>query len=279
LFHLSELFPALLLESNFTDRREIMKHLDRRRAEGFGALADRYERTRPSYPAELIAWLSRDGPGTAVDVGCGTGRVALLLATAGWNVVGIEPDKRMAAIARSHGIQVIVSTFEQWKPPRNDFDLVAAGTSWHWVDPAIGYDKAASVLRSNGRLAIFRNSYQYDAGITAIIELNLRRHTPHLLSDCVPLGTAGPNYFDSHRKDIEHRRDLFTDLEHRAFRHERVVTVQDWIEELTTHSPIMLLDATVADHLLADLASQVTSEAGNNVHIVHETHCLLAKRR
>ncbi len=257
-----------------------MEYLDRRRAEGFGALADRYERTRPSYPADLIAWLSRDGPGTAVDVGCGTGRVAALLAAAGWSVIGIEPDQRMAAIARSHGVAVIVvSTFEEWRPPRGDLDLVTAGTAWHWVDPRIGYDRAASTLRSGGSLAIFRNSYRYDADIAAIIDRNLRRYAPHLLTDCVPLGTADPNRIDSHREEVGRRSDLFASLEHRAFRHERVVTVEDWIEDLTTHSPIMLLDAVVADQLLADLAGQVTSEVDNNVHIVHETRCLLARRR
>lgn len=259
---------------------EIMEHLDRRRAEGFGALADRYERTRPSYPADLIAWLSRDGPGTAVDVGCGTGRVTALLAAAGWNVIGIEPDRRMAAIARSHGVAVIVvSTFEQWRSPRGDFDLVAAGTAWHWVDPAIGCDKAASALRAGGSLAIFRNSYRYDADIAAIIDRNLRRYAPHLLAGCVPLGTADPNGIESHREDVERRSDLFAGLEHRAFGHERVVTAEDWIAELTTHSPVMLLDAVVRDRLLADLAGQARSEVGNDVHIVHETHCLVARRR
>jgi SAM-dependent methyltransferase len=214
-----------------------------------------------------------------VDVGCGTGRVAVLLAAAGWKVIGIEPDQRMAAIARSRGVAVTVSTFEQWRTPRGDFDLVAAGTAWHWVDPRIGYDRAASALRTGGRLAIFRNSYRYDADIAAIIDRNLRRHAPDLLTDCVPLGTADPNRIDSHREEIERRSDLFAGLEHRAFRHERLATVEDWIEELTTHSPIMLLDGIVADQLLDDLASQVTSEVGDNVHIVHETHCLLARRR
>lgn len=255
-----------------------MKYLDRRRAEGFGARADRYERVRPSYPAELVAWLSRDGMGAAVDVGCGTGRVAVLLAAAGWNVIGIEPDQRMAAIARSHGVGVTVSTFERWQPPRSDFALVASGTAWHWVDPAVGYDRAASALRSGGSLAIFRNSYRYDAEVRAIIERNLRRHAPHLLTGCVPLGTADPNRVDSHVADLERRGDLFGPPEHRAFRHERVVTVDDWIEELTTHSPIMLLDATVAGRLLADLAGQVRSEVGDSVHIAHETHCLVARR-
>jgi SAM-dependent methyltransferase len=173
---------------------------------------------------------------------------------------------------------VMVSTFEQWAPPRHDFDLVAAGTAWHWVDPEIGYDKAGSVLRPGGRLAIFRNSYRYDADVAAIIERKLRLHAPHLLSDCVPLGTADPDRMDSHRQAVESREDLFSGVEHRAFEHERLVTVGDWIAELATHSPIMLLDSLVADRLLSDLASDIRSEVGESVHIVHATHALLARR-
>src|SRR5262245_9522874 len=175
----------------------------------------------------------------------------------------------MAAIARSHGVAAIVSTFEQWSP-RSDFDLVAAGTAWHWVDPTIGYDRAASALRSGGSLAIFRNSYRYEAVIAAIIDRNVRRYAPHLIADCVPLGTADPNRTDSHRGAVERRSDLFASIEHRAFRHERMVTLEGWIEELTTHSPLMLLDDVVADDFLADLADQVTSEVGDNVRIMHE---------
>ncbi len=256
-----------------------MEYLDRRRAEGFGALADRYDRTRPSYPAELIAWLSRDGPGSAVDVGCGTGRVAILLAAAGWNVIGIEPDPRMAAIARARGIAVTVSTFEQWRPPHSNFNLVAAGTAWHWIDPTGGYDRVASSLRSGGSLAIFRNSYRYDRDVAAMIKRNLRRHARHLLAGCVPFGTGRHDRIASHRAAIERRNDLFAGVEHVTFAHERLLTIENWMDELTTHSPVMFLDGVVADQLLSDLAHGVASEVGNHVHIVHETCCLFARRR
>ncbi len=104
----------------------------------------------------------------------------MLLAAAGWEVIGVEPDERMAEIARAQGLEVTVSTFEQWKPPRGSYDLVASGTAWHWVDPTVGYDTAASVLRSGGGLAIFRNRYQYDSDVTGVIADVLRRHAPHL---------------------------------------------------------------------------------------------------
>jgi SAM-dependent methyltransferase len=104
---------------------------ERGRAEGFGALAATYDQTRPSYPIDLVNWLSKMGTGSAVDVGCGTGRVASLLADAGWSVIGVEPDERMAEIARAHGIQVVVAPFEECVLPRSDYDLVCSGTAWH----------------------------------------------------------------------------------------------------------------------------------------------------
>ena len=113
-------------------------HTERGRAEGFGVLAGAYDETRPSYPSEFIDWLSQNGTGTAVDLGCGTGRVAGLLADSGWSVTAVEPDERTAHIARARGFEVVSAPFENCTLPRSDYDLLCCGTAWHWVDPAVG---------------------------------------------------------------------------------------------------------------------------------------------
>ena len=256
-----------------------MDYQDRYRAEGFGSLADQYERTRPSYPVELIERLSLGVPGTAVDVGCGTGRVAILLGKAGWKVIGIEPDQRMAEVARSHGVNVIGTTFEQWDSPHNGIDLITAGTSWHWVDPNLGYDKAAFVLRPGGTLAIFRNSYHYAPPVSEIIESVLKLYAPHLLSNCVPLGTDISNRIESHRDEIESRGDLFENIEYRVFKHERRVSVDEWVAEIATHSPIMSLGDFIAEKLCSELSGKTESKVGNIIRIEHDTHALIVKRR
>jgi hypothetical protein len=115
--------------------------------------------------------------------------------------------------------------------------------------------------------------------VAAVIDRKLRLHAPHLLSDCVPLGTADPNRMDAHREALGSREDLFSGLEHRVFEHERLVAVGDWIAELTTHSPVMLLDGLVAKQLLAELAGEVESEVGETVHIAHATYAVRARRR
>jgi len=142
-------------------------HQERARAESFGSEVDRYDRLRPSYPPELVAWLTEGGPGTAVDVGCGTGQVARLLLAAGWAVVGVEPDERMAARAAERGVPVEVARFEEWEPSVHDVDLVCSGQAWHWVDPEQGARRAAELLRPGGRLAVFWNAYRYETNVAS----------------------------------------------------------------------------------------------------------------
>jgi SAM-dependent methyltransferase len=135
-------------------------HLQRQAAEGFGADAGRYDRARPTYPADLVARIIAASPGRRVlDAGCGTGISARLLAAAGCQVLGVDPDLRMAERARQAGTEVEIAKFEDWDPTGRTFDAVTAAQAWHWVDPAAGAAKAAAALRPGGRLAVFWNAF------------------------------------------------------------------------------------------------------------------------
>jgi hypothetical protein len=185
----------------------------------------------------------------------------------------------MADIARAHGIKVVVAPFEQCVLPRGDYDLVCSGTAWHWIDPAVGYDIAAALLRCGGRVAVFRNSYIYDPRVASVIDAALRRHAPNLLDDCIPLGTASQALVESHAQEMTERSDLFAELHRRTFVHDRVVTANDWITELETHSPIASLDRVTREQLLGELVHGVTLSTGDHLRIRHETPCVAATRR
>src|SRR5207302_3315261 len=75
-------------------------HEDRQRAGSFGEDAAQYDRARPSYPTELVDALMVDQPRRVLDVGCGTGIAARLLAERACAVLGVEADPRMAEVAR-----------------------------------------------------------------------------------------------------------------------------------------------------------------------------------
>ena len=256
--------------------REVFR--DRRRAESFGPSAELYDAARPTYPDELIEWLSESGPGVAADVGCGTGRVARLLADAGWRVVGVEVDERMADVARSHGIDVDVSSFERWEP-EDRFDLIASGQAWHWIDPDVGYRRAAELLRPGGRLALFWNSYRYDIPTQAVLEETLDRHAPALLTDSVPFGTSSPDHAALDAEAMRRSSPWFEEPEFRSFAHGRMQSTDEWLADMRTHSPMAMLDPAVRVALLDDLRSSLAGLNGGHLHVEYETRATAARRR
>jgi hypothetical protein len=97
---------------------ERQPHRHRQVAESFGTDPERYDRTRPRYPDALVERVVAASPRPDVlDVGCGTGTKARQFQAVGCTVLGIEPDARMAELARRRGVEVEVATFEA-RPPR-----------------------------------------------------------------------------------------------------------------------------------------------------------------
>ena len=154
-------------------------HHQRQAAESFGSDPERYDRARPRYPDVLIERIVAVAPGGLVlDVGVGTGIVARQFQAAGCQVLGVDPDARLAEFARHTGVEVEVSTFEAWEAAGRRFDAVVSGESWHWVDPVAGAAKAAEVLRPGGRLAVFWNTGQPPAGLDEAFAEVYRRVLP-----------------------------------------------------------------------------------------------------
>ena len=156
-------------------------HRHRQVAESFGADAERYDRARPGYPGALVERIVAASPGPdVVDVGCGTGIAARQFRVAGCRVLGVDPDARMASLARQTGVEVEVATFEAWDHAGRAFDAVIAAQAWHWVDPVAGAVKAAQALRPGGRLAVFWNVFQPPPGLVEAFAGVYRRVQPGL---------------------------------------------------------------------------------------------------
>jgi SAM-dependent methyltransferase len=139
----------------------------------FDTVADHYHQARPDYPAELFAVLiSAAGLGPdarLLEAGCGTGKATLPLAQRGFRITCLEPGPHLAVTARhnlaAYHVEVVEQAFESWTPPGAErFDLIFAATSWHWIDPAVGYQLAWRWLRPGGHLAIWRADHVFPAG-------------------------------------------------------------------------------------------------------------------
>ena len=125
----------------------------------FNEVPELYDRVRPGYPDELFADLA-DVTGltersAVLEVGCGTGQATRSLAALGCSVTAIEPGEEMAALARRRTtVDVETSRFEEWADRGRRFDVLVAASSWHWVDPTIGWRRAHEVLRPGGWMAL-----------------------------------------------------------------------------------------------------------------------------
>jgi SAM-dependent methyltransferase len=129
----------------------------------FGAVAALYDEVRPSYPDQLIDDVVGLLPGRdVVEVGAGTGKATAKLAARGLRLTCVEPDPAMARIlvARCR-VPVVISSFEQWEPV-GQFDGLVSAQAWHWADPETRCDKAATLLRPGGLLALFWNTIEWD---------------------------------------------------------------------------------------------------------------------
>lgn len=239
---------------------------NRERADGFGAAAQAYDRFRPSYPAALIDFFTTDGPGVALDVACGTGQLTTMLSDAGWEVTGVEADPRMCEVARSKGLRVETSRFEQWVAPAEAmFDLVTSAQAWHWIDPVAGSARAAELLAPGGRIGIIWNTYWYPSEVTAVFHNVIGALAPDLLAEDVHLGTTGLDYDQLGRRATDAMDDRFESIESHIFDHGRDQSIADWIGESRTHSPVAALDEAVREPLLESLASELDAVVDRSI--------------
>jgi SAM-dependent methyltransferase len=129
----------------------------------FNDVPELYDRVRPGYPDELFVDLAAvtgmAAKSRVLEVGCGTGQATRSLAALGYAVTAVEPGADMAALARRRlaafrDVEVETSTFEAWDDRGRRFDALVAASSWHWVDPSVGWRRAHDVLHPGGWAAL-----------------------------------------------------------------------------------------------------------------------------
>jgi SAM-dependent methyltransferase len=245
---------------------DVSIHEQRDRAESFGAVADDYDRYRPDYPDELIDDLVAARPTTVLDVGCGTGKAARMLAARGPSVLGVEIDPNMAAVAGTHGIEVEVSSFEQWDARGRSFDLVTCAQAWHWIDPVRAAPKLAGLLNPGGTAALFWNFEDVDPQSRAAVRTVYRRLAPELLEE--PQNKPGLHL------DGLVATHAFRTVEARTYRWDRALGVEDWVGMLGTHSDHLLL----GPRRLAEVQGALRSAlAGGEVRLAGGTYSIWAR--
>jgi SAM-dependent methyltransferase len=125
----------------------------------FNRLAIDY-RERPGYPAPLVDRLSSlaVAPGRIVDLGAGTGLLAIPLAARGHAVMAVEPAEAMLSFLRQQAsslpIACLQATAEDTGLPDGQATLALVADALQWVEPGAAGGEAARLLSPGGAVAV-----------------------------------------------------------------------------------------------------------------------------
>lgn len=192
-----------------------------------------YARHRAGFPDELfhrLAGLGVAQPGVRVlDLGTGTGTLALGLAGWGAVVTGIDVAEgqllhaRRAARRAGIDVRFLEAPAEETGLPDASFDVVTAGQCWHWFDRARAAAEVRRVLVPGGRVVIAHFDFRPGRVVDATLAVVKRhRRTPKHAAELHSVAGFYPAWID----DLEQAG--FVDVETFSFDVDTPYTKDAW---------------------------------------------------
>jgi SAM-dependent methyltransferase len=229
----------------------------------FDSIAVNYQDARPDYPdavyETLIALTGvRPEADALCEVGTATGKATLPLARRGFAITCVELGTALAAEARRNlagfdRVTVLNVGFESWQPPAGQtFGLVFAATAWHWIDPAVRYEKAAALLGPGGHLAFWEAVHVVpDDADPFFREI---QDVYEEIGEGLPNGwvTSSAETLPSLAAEIS-ATGLFSDVEVRRFQWEIRYSAADYIRLLDTFSGHIAMRPWQRDRLYGEI--------------------------
>jgi ubiquinone/menaquinone biosynthesis C-methylase UbiE len=206
--------------------------------EGFARGAHAYERSRPGYPDEAIAWLAEElglrTGATVVDLAAGTGKLTRSLVATGARVIAVEPVGQMLEILRQRAPEAEPreGTAEATGLEDGCADAVTVAQAFHWFDGAAALAEIHRVLRPKGKLALVWNVRDLDHPTQRAVDDLLAPHRG-----------STPSHRSGRWREALERTSLFRAASKRSFPNVETLDAEGLVDRVASTSFIADLPA------------------------------------
>jgi SAM-dependent methyltransferase len=234
----------------------------------FELVADLYERARPEYPAEAIAWIVEEldlhAGRTVLDLGAGTGKLTRALVPTGARVIAVEPGEQMLAQLRAAvpGAEPRLGAAEAIPLPDASVDGITIGQAFHWFRHNEALPELHRVLQPGGAVVLIWNARDHDHPIQQEIR--------DLIAPFHPAGR------EPHSVDALERSNLFGPIEHRSLRWVQDLDADELVARIGSVSFVAAAPAEKRTALERALR-QVSAEAGGTVAFPYVTEVYVSR--
>ena len=242
-------------------------------AQAFDPIADLYERARPGFPPNAVAFVVerlRLGPGSEVlDLGAGTGKLTRLLTPTGARVVAVEPLAAMRAklLELAPEVAALDGTAEAIPLADASVDAVTVAQAFHWFRGGDALREIHRVLRPRGSLALLWNRRDMDDALQVAFERTIGPHR----------GDA-PAHRSQRWREAFAETALFEPLEQTAFPNVHELTRGALVDRAASISFVAALPETERKAVLAEVAA-LAPEPPRTVSFPYVTEVYVTTRR
>jgi ubiquinone/menaquinone biosynthesis C-methylase UbiE len=217
----------------------------------FGPVSKEYERFREDYPKQLIDDLANSvklsRKSKVLEIGCGTGKATIPFAKLGCTITALDFNQQILYESAKktfymRNVEYLNSSFEDADLKVDYFNMIFAAQSWHWVEPAVGYGKAARLLKEGGVFAVFWKYQDPDFKLRADMQKVYLKHCPDYpgtmhSTDYITRGISETGSFGKVEEREYHDNQKFTKADFLG-----LISTYSWVAKLEEPKRAMLFN-------------------------------------